>query len=57
MLRKILIANDGSAGARRTLEVAADATACYGAELHSISVEEDLPKYAAAIGEVDAAVD
>ena len=55
MFRKILIANDGSAGARRALEVAADVAACYGAELHSISVEEDLPKYAATIDEVDAA--
>ncbi len=54
MLRKILIANDGSAGARRALELAADVAACYGAGLHSISVEEDLPKYAATIDEVDA---
>jgi nucleotide-binding universal stress UspA family protein len=55
VFRKILIANDGSAGARRALEVAADVAACYGAELHSISVEEDLPKYAATMDEVDAA--
>lgn len=54
MFKKILIANDGSAGARRALEVAADVAACYGAELHSISVEEDLPKYAATMDEVDA---
>jgi nucleotide-binding universal stress UspA family protein len=54
MFRKILVANDGSAGARRALEAAADVAACYGAELHSISVEEDLPKYAATIDEVDA---
>jgi len=32
MFRKILIANDSSAGARRALEVAADVAACYGAE-------------------------
>jgi len=54
MLRKILIANDGSAGARRALEVAADVAARHGAELHSLSVEEDLPKYAATMDEVDA---
>lgn len=54
MFRKILVANDGSAGARRALELAADIAARYGAELHSISVEEDLPKYAATIDEVDA---
>jgi len=54
MFRKILVANDGSAGARRALELAADLAAHYGAELHSISVEEDLPRYAATIDEVDA---
>jgi len=54
VFRKILVANDGSAGARRAVELAADLAARYGAELHSISVEEDLPKYAATMDEVDA---
>jgi nucleotide-binding universal stress UspA family protein len=54
MLRKILVANDGSAGARRAVEMAADLAAHYQAELHSITVEEDLPRYAATIDEVDA---
>ena len=54
MIRKILVANDGSDGARRAVEMAADITARYDAELHSISVEEDLPRYAATIDEVEA---
>jgi len=54
VFRKILVANDGSAGARRAGELAADLAARYGAELHSLSVEEDLPKYAATMDEVDA---
>jgi len=54
MLRKILVANDGSVGARRAVEMAADIASRYGAELHSVSVEEGLPHYAATIDEVDA---
>lgn len=53
MFRKILIANDGSAGARLALKVAIDLAKKYNAELHSISVEEGVPHYAATIGEVD----
>ncbi len=53
MFKKILIANDGSAGARLALRVAVDLAKRYGAELHSISVEEGIPHYAATIGEVD----
>jgi len=53
MFKKILIANDGSAGAILALKVAIDLAKKYGAELHSISVEEGLPHYAATIGEVD----
>jgi len=53
MFKKILIANDGSEGARRALKVAVDIAKKYGSELHSISVEEGVPHYAATIGEVD----
>jgi len=53
MFKKILIANDGSAGAILALKVAVDLAKKYNAELHSISVEEGLPHYAATIGEVD----
>jgi len=54
MFARILVANDGSPGARRALELAAQLAARFGAELHSISVEEGLPHYAATIDEVDA---
>lgn len=53
MFKKILIANDGSEGAKHALKVAIDLAKKYGAELHSISVEEGIPHYAATIGEVD----
>lgn len=53
MFKKILIANDGSEGARHALKVAIDLANKYRAELHSISVEEGVPHYAATMGEVD----
>jgi len=53
MFKKILVANDGSEGAKKALKVAIDLAAQYGAELHSISVEEGVPHYAATIGEVE----
>ncbi len=52
MFHKILIANDGSENAFRALEVAVDLARRYGAELHQLSVEEHLPRYAASLGEV-----
>jgi nucleotide-binding universal stress UspA family protein len=52
MFRKILVANDGSEGAKKAVKVAANLAKQYEAELHSISVEERLPHYAAAVGEV-----
>jgi nucleotide-binding universal stress UspA family protein len=54
MFAKILAANDGSPGARRALELATQLAARFGAELHTISVEEGLPHYAATFDEVDA---
>lgn len=53
MFKKILIANDGSEGAKHALKVAIDLTKKYNAELHSLSVEEGIPHYAATIGEVE----
>lgn len=52
MYRKILVANDGSEGARRALAAAVDLAARGGAELHQICVEEHLPHYGALMGEV-----
>jgi nucleotide-binding universal stress UspA family protein len=53
MVRKILVANDGSDGAKKALTTAIDLAIKYSAELHSISVEEGVPHYAATIGEVE----
>lgn len=52
MFRKILVANDGSEGAQKALQVAIDLAKRFEAELHEISVEEHLPHYAATVGEV-----
>ena len=52
MFKKILVGYDGSDGAKKALRAAVDLAKHYGAELHSISVEEDLPHYAATVGEV-----
>ena len=53
MFKKILVANDGSDGAKKALKVAIDMAQKYNAELQSISVEEGVPHYAATIGEVE----
>lgn len=53
MFRKILLAYDGSAGARRALNVAIELARTCGAELWSLSVEERLPHLAATIGEME----
>ena len=52
MFTKILVAYDGSDGARAALRIGIDLARALGAELESISVEEHLPHYAATIGEV-----
>ncbi|CUQ65019.1 universal stress protein [Candidatus Nitrospira inopinata] len=52
MFHKILVAIDGSEGANKALRVAIDVARHYEADLHSISVEEHLPHYAATVGEV-----
>lgn len=46
MYKKILVANDGSDGARKAFDCAVEMASCFQAELHMISVEEDLPYHA-----------
>lgn len=53
MFTKILVAFDGSEGSRKALMKAIEISSCSGAELHSISVEVDLPHYAATVGEFE----
>jgi nucleotide-binding universal stress UspA family protein len=52
MFRKILVAYDGSDGAKAALRVGIGLAKGLGVELHSISVQEHLPHYAATIDEV-----
>ena len=52
MWRKILVGHDGSEGAKKALSVAVTLASKLGAEIHTISVEEKLPHYAATVGEV-----
>src|SRR5579871_1524833 len=51
MYKRILIANDGSAGAKKALDAAIGLAKSFRAELHMISVEE-LPRLPASIDEV-----
>jgi len=52
MFRKIAIAHDGSDGARKAFECAVELASRFQAELHMISVEEDLPQHAQTMLEV-----
>jgi nucleotide-binding universal stress UspA family protein len=52
MFTKILVAYDGSEGARAALRVGIGLAKSLAVEIHSISVEEHLPHYAATIDEV-----
>ena len=51
MYRKILVANDGSAGASRALDAAISLAKLHGAELHMVTVEE-LSRFPASIDEI-----
>ena len=53
MFKKILVAYDGSDGAKHALKVAIDLAGKYNADLYSICVEEGLPHYALGFGDVD----
>lgn len=53
MYKKLLVAYDGSEGSGKALKRAIMLAKCFGAELHTISVEVDLPHYVATIGEFE----
>jgi nucleotide-binding universal stress UspA family protein len=52
MFSKILIAHDGSEGAKKALRSAITLAKSYGAELHLISIKERPTHYAETVGEV-----
>lgn len=51
MFRKILLAYDGSTGAKKALDVALELAKSHSAELWAVAVEEHLPHFAATIDE------
>jgi nucleotide-binding universal stress UspA family protein len=53
MFEKILVAHDGSDGAQKAFDAAVELASRLHASLHMISVEEDLPRYAETMLEVD----
>jgi nucleotide-binding universal stress UspA family protein len=53
MFENILIAHDGSDGAERAFDAAVELASRLHANLHMISVEEDLPRYAETMLEID----
>lgn len=53
MFRKILVAYDGSEGSKKALRAGIELAKRLGVDLHSISVEEGLPYFAATVGEVE----
>jgi nucleotide-binding universal stress UspA family protein len=52
MFKKILIANDGSEGAKKALRAAIALAKTFGAEIQSISIKERPSHYAETVGEV-----
>jgi nucleotide-binding universal stress UspA family protein len=52
MFKKILIANDGSEGAKKALRAALALAKTFGAEIQSISIKERPSHYAETVGEV-----
>jgi len=53
MFKKMLVCHDGSEGAQKALVLGIELARLAGAELHMISVEEDLPHYVATAGEFE----
>jgi nucleotide-binding universal stress UspA family protein len=53
MYKRILIATDGSKAADKAFQHALDLASLAKGDLHTISVAEDLPKFAGTRGEVE----
>ncbi|MBV8316206.1 MAG: universal stress protein [Planctomycetaceae bacterium] len=53
LFRKILVASDGSEPARKAFDKGLGLAVLTGAELHVISMAEDLPRFAGTVGEVE----
>lgn len=55
MFQRVLVALDGSENSRKALYVAVELARTVGANLHALGVEEELPHYAATVGETQEA--
>lgn len=53
MYRKMLVAYDGSEGARKALAAGLELAKLHQAELTALAVQEKLPRFAATVGEVE----
>ena len=53
MFEKILVAHDGSEGAQKAFDAAVELASRLRAKLHMVSVEENIPRYAEMMVEVD----
>jgi nucleotide-binding universal stress UspA family protein len=56
MFKKLLVAYDGSDDSQKALEIALDLSKKFGSEVHLLTIIEQLPRYAATIGEVKEAL-
>lgn len=54
MFRRLLVAYDGSEGANRALRAGLDLAKALNVDLHSVTIEEEMPRYAATLDEIDA---
>ena len=56
MFKKLLVAYDGSEDSRKALEMALELSRRFDSEVHLLTIIEQLPRYAATIGEVEEAL-
>ena len=56
MFKKLLVAYDGSEDSKKALEIALELSRKFGSEVHLLTIIEQLPHYAATIGEVKEAL-
>ena len=56
MFKKLLVAYDGSSDSKKALEIALELSRKFDSEVHLLTIIEQLPHYAATIGEVKEAL-
>jgi nucleotide-binding universal stress UspA family protein len=56
MFKKLLVAYDGSEDSKKALEIALELSRKFDSDVHLLTIIEQLPRYAATIGEVQEAL-